>query len=179
MLSKLSLKIAFGLLIALLIGVACEKRSQTDQTEQIQDLEKPKFTNTDSLLQLQQTGVDYGEIMNQVFELEQIVKTNPLDVAARLNLLQVAVDTTRQKIYAVGEGLGDSTMASNPRIRQSVERAALVDAQRWALFIAQWQMNPRMPAITEKISGTVPPFSVVQKAELPDNKIYVMLEVTY
>lgn len=179
MLSKLFLNIRCGLLFAMLICVACEKRSQTDQTEQFQDREKPKFSNSDSLLQLQQSAVDYGEIMNQVFDLEQIVKTNPLDLAARLNLLQVAVDTARHKFYAVGEGLGDSIMTSNPRFRQSVERAALVDAQRWALFIEQWQINPQTPAITQKVSGAVPPFSIVQKAELPDNKIYVMIEVEY
>ncbi len=156
-----------------LLSLFCEKKEQKDVIQQALEI----FEQQQNQQALPQTTIDYGEMMNTIFELEAVIKTNPDDIEARQALLKAAIDTNRKKIYAIGEGLTDTTNTSEPQAKQRAERAALIDAQRWIMFIQLWQKDISTPSITEKVTGDVPPFRIVQKALLPGDKVYFMIEV--
>lgn len=160
----------FIFLLLLPIFVFCEKKAEESMVENA--VRQQEMQGNASVV-----AVNYGEIMNQLFELEQAVIQAPEAILPREKLLNVAIDTTRKKLYAVGEGLPDSTAKTAALAKQSAERAALVDAQRWALLTLRWQKDISRPHFTDKISGQVPPFQIIQRAELPENKIYLMIEI--
>jgi hypothetical protein len=161
------------LLILGLLSLFCEKEVQKDLIQQALEI----FEQQQNQQNLPQATIDYGEIMNSIFALEETIKADPDDIEARQSLLKVAIDSARGKIYTIGEGLADSTIESEAQAKQRAERAALVDAQRWVMFVQRWQKDVTMPSITEKVTGDVPPFRILQKAELPENKVYFMIEV--
>lgn len=164
----------FTIMLLLVLGelfLACEKKSQQDVIQQALEVFEQQQQS------LPQATIDYGEIMNTIFALEEAVKTDPDAIEPRQELLKAAIDTERKKIYAIGEGLTDTTTASEAQAKQKAERAALIDAQRWIMFIKLWQKDVTGPSITEKVSGDVPPFRILQKAVLPEDKIYFMIEV--
>lgn len=164
------------LLLLTVLGLSfsnCEKSEKQEYYEgSVSKNEKAQTSSDTSLSQ-----IDYGEIMNQLYDLEQQIKTNPEDLALRKSFLISAIDTVRQKIYTVGEGLPDTTITSDPIAKQSAERAALVDAQRWALYAMKWQEDVKAPAFPGEISGKVPPYRIVQKAQLLENKVYLLIEI--
>ncbi|MBN2092405.1 hypothetical protein JW964_22480 [candidate division KSB1 bacterium] len=166
--SIITLIIIFGLL-----SLFCEKKEPKDVIQQALEI----FEQQQNQQTLPQATIDYGEIMNTIFALEETIKTNPDDIEARQALLKAAIDTERKKIYAIGEGITDTTNTNVPQAKQRAERAALIDAQRWIMFIQLWQKDISTPSITEKVTGDVPPFRIVQKALLPGDKVYFMIEV--
>jgi len=174
--NRFPLKIIYFIFVLIfgftLIHLACEKKEQQQRFEQTLEKEELQLSTVDSL-----PPVDYGDIMNQLYDLQQKIKQAPLELQCRQALLEVAIDSSRNKLYAVGEGLPDTTLASNALQRQAAERAALVDAQRWALFALKWSQDPNQPLITDKVSGQVPPFRIVQKAQLLANKTYLLIEI--
>lgn len=164
---KLNL-ILIGLLSFVLIQ--CEKKVETPDLEN--SLEKRELQNPPPV-----ATVNYGEIMNQLFDLQGRIIQQPGAIQPRIDLLAVAIDSARQKMYAVGEGLPDSTAKTEALAKQAAERAALIDAQRWALLVRSWRQNLTTPQFTDKLSGQVPPFQIMQRAELPGNRIYLLLEI--
>jgi hypothetical protein len=150
--------------------IHCEKKT-----------EAPDLENSLEMRELQTTTpatVNYGEIMNQLFELRRAIIQQPTATPPRTRLLKVAIDSSRQKLYAVGEGFSDSTAKSESLAKQSAERAALIDAQRWVLLTLSWRQNLSTPHFTDQLSGQVPPFQIMQRAELPGNRIYLLIEIS-
>lgn len=157
-------------LLALLL-VQCDKKADTPDLEK--SLENHELQNPAPV-----ATVNYGEIMNQLFDLRGRIIQQPGAIQPRIDLLDVAIDSARQKMYAVGEGLPDSTAKTEALAKQAAERAALIDAQRWALLVRAWRQNLTTPQFTDKLSGQVPPFQIMQRAELPGNRVYLLIEIS-
>jgi hypothetical protein len=125
-------------------------------------------------------SVDYASVFNTINVLQREVLVKPSDVKARQALVKAAVDQHRRKLYVVGEGAPNAEQAgaSETLLLQGAERAAVVDAQRWALLVLAWAQDANKPAPNSQVSGTVPPHAVVYKAQLPDRTMQVLIEVT-
>ena len=164
------------LLAALLFCPACEKKESSEKEITEEQMVQYEELLVDSSRVTEVAAVDYAEIMETVFQLEDSIMHNPAEIPIRSALVEVAYDSDREKIYAVGHGIPDTSITSESRALKTAERAALVDAQRWALFIMRWKENPESPAITERVTGDVPPGTPVQKAVWPGNKVYMLVE---
>lgn len=123
---------------------------------------------------------DYASLFNQINVLQRDVLSRTSDITAREILVKAAVDQSRRKLYVVGEGAPNAEQAgaSETLLMQGAERAAVVDAQRWALLVLSWAKNANTPAPNGQVSGTVPPHVVVYKAQLPDKTMQVLIEVS-
>lgn len=170
-------KVLSSLIIAISILLStCEKKESAEDKTVSGQVGQFETTLIDSSARMDTTTVDYGEIMQTVFQLEDSIKRNPMDVSIRSALVTVAYDSTSGKIYTVGYGIADTSAGSEARAMQTAERAALIDAQRWAMFVMRWKENADEPAITETVSGNVPRGTPIQKAILPENNLYLLVE---
>jgi len=164
------------IMLSVFFLISCEKKEDKVSEQTISTSEQQKTSDT-LILKPDTISVDYGEIMNKLFTLVEKVRTNPDSKHPRLELLKVALDSSRQKIYALGEGLPDTTAISDAMAIQTAERAALADAARWALLTISWRENPANLSFTDKLSGKVPPHHIVFKSQLPGNKVYRLIEL--
>ncbi|MBN1350852.1 hypothetical protein JXJ21_15645 [candidate division KSB1 bacterium] len=160
----------------LLFISACEQKSSKDEEIVTGQFKSHEKTVIDSLKPREASPVDYGQIMETVFQLEDSVKRYPDAIDVRRSLVAAAYDTARRKVYTVGFGIPDTSTASSLLALKGAERAALVDAQRWAMFVMRWMQNPIEPAITDRVTGDVPPGVTVQKAVWPGNQVYLLVE---
>lgn len=158
---------------------ACEQKERVEEQVATDQFDQFETVMVDSSKLIETAQVDYGAIMEQLFQLEDSIKRNPMDVGLRTALVATAYDSARAKIYTVGYGIADTSACSETRAMQSAERAALIDAQRWAMFIMLWRENSEEPAITETVSGDVSRGTPIQKAILPENKVYLLVEFDF
>lgn len=172
-------------ILALVVGlIGCESAPEPPkqalapvQNETVALEQKP----AESMVQTETVvNVDYASVFNKINVLQREVLSKTSDVMARETLVKAAVDRHRRKLYVVGEGAPNTEQAgaNETLLVQGAERAAMVDAQRWALLVLSWVKDANTPAPNGQVSGTVPPHIVVYKAQLPDKTVQVLIEVS-
>lgn len=164
-----------SILAILILLFACDKKTGEKEVTSEESV-KTEETTIDTLKLSETSQVDYGAMMETIFQLEDSIKQNPADIELRKALVAAAYDSIKGKLYTVGYGQPDTSITSTAHAMKTSERAALIDAQRWAMFIMRWQKNPDQPAISERVTGNVPPGTPVQKAILPVNNVYLLVE---
>lgn len=160
-----------GLLIALFIiiagfGIYCEKKETKTDHEIIpgETAAPPK--------------VDFKALEIQIDSLQNLVRQNPTLVAARQQLLSVAIDTAAQLLRTVGRGIQPAE-ARNPVIgRQAAERAARIDAARWAAYLNAWRQDVTT-ADFGSLSALVPGGRIVESHETETGEIILLVETLF
>lgn len=157
--------------IALLILIAgfgsyCEKKETKTDHEIIpgETAEPPK--------------VDFKALEIRIDSLQTLIQQNPTVVTLRQQLLMAAVDTAAQLIRTVGRGLPPAD-ARNPVIgRQAAERAARIDAARWAAYINTWRQDVTT-ADFGMLTAMVPGGRILESHETETGEIVLLVETLF
>ncbi len=142
-------------------GELTPKESTSDTTE-IQTI-KPQSINYDSMLVV-------------VSELVETIKENPTDMDYRRELVAVSYDTTWGTILSAGHGKPSPNAESESLAINFAERAATVDALRWAAYIKRWSIDPNAPDLVT-INAEIQGYRVVAKKVHPDKAVTILVEI--
>jgi hypothetical protein len=155
-----------GLLLvtALLLVFGCSRE------EKVRELQSD--TNAEALAQL-----DTPEIsLEKLLPLQEKIMQQPDSIAFRRELVAASVNIAQKTLRAAGVGLVPENAENTAIAQQAAERAAYLDACRWAAYILKWQKSPDSPAFGE-IQGNIPGAQILHKTVTEDGKSVVLVEI--
>jgi len=117
------------------------------------------------------TPINYPQKLSEIAQLQSAVQSSPNEIEARRKLVQAAVIPSRKILLAAGTG------RTAPQQRAPLaERAAILDAYRWAAYILRWRDNPAVPEFGS-IQATVSGGQVIYSQSLPSGEVQVLLKI--
>ncbi|HPG39629.1 MAG TPA: hypothetical protein PLP19_20300 [bacterium] len=152
------------LLLALLLFTGC---SREDKVQELQ----PQ-TNVEATAEI----TTPEQSMAILLPLQEKILQTPDNVDLRRELVAASVNSEQKTLRAVGYGLPPEHAANSAMAQQAAERAAYLDACRWAAYIIKWQDSPDSPAFGE-IEGNIPGARIIYKETADDGKISMVVEL--
>lgn len=168
-----SLVLLSSICIILFLVIGCGKKEE-HQTGQLTP--KEKMQDDQSVLTIKPKSINYDSMLTIIAPLVDAIKNNPTDIEVRRQLVASSYDTTWETILAAGIGVPTQKAESEPVAIKQAERAAMVDAYRWAIYIKKWRSDLTMPDIGT-IGADIQGGRVVAKRVLPDQRISVLVEI--
>ena len=148
---------------------------QCERQEKVQEKQLRPDTQTagDTVV----SNVNYEELMIQLLVMEERIKEAPEVVSLRQDMVNLSLDAENQEIYTMGIGLFPENAANTAVARQSAERAAFLDACRWAAYVMNWKTDPNSTPFGS-IQGELPNAAIVLKSLSPDGtQAYALVKV--
>jgi len=152
------------LIMALLLVAGCSRE------EKVQELQPQ--TNVEATAEM----ITPEQTLAILLPLQEKIMQAPDSVALRRELVAASVNLTQKTLRAAGYGLPPEKAANSAMAQQAAERAAYLDACRWAAYIIKWQVSPDSPAFGE-IEGDIPGARIVYKDTAVDGKISMVVEL--
>jgi len=112
-------------------------------------------------------------LLQQLQWLQQEIISRPDQPLLRQRWVAAAVDSSGQKLYAVGVGKPPPTFRSPVAAQQAAERAAFLDACRWVTYLEAWRRNEQRP-VFGNLSGQAPAAQVIYKIVTLDQTIVLV-----
>jgi hypothetical protein len=138
--------------------------------------EKEYSTSSGMEGQVYRANINYDSLLTVVDQATEMVAAYSSDINLRQKLVAISYDTSNGIIFASGRGR-PQVNARTPSIAMNfAERAAQIEALKWAAYIERWKLDPTTPDLG-KISAAMPPGRVVSKKVLPDSTVQVLVEV--
>ena len=119
---------------------------------------------------------NYDSLLTEVNKLSEQISANPTDLSLKTRLVDVCYDSTINMIIAAGRGQPLSDAPTHAVAMNYAERAATIEALRWAANIKQWSHDPAK-SLSQELDLTMPMGRVVSKTTLPDSTIQVLIVV--
>ena len=161
------------LFFILVLSLGCSKKEE----EQQQAVEEEYSIPGGMEEQTQQVIINYDSLLTVVDQLTEMVAANPSDIELRKKLLSTCYDTVNNTIICTGKGT-PLTNARTPTLAiKFAERAATIEAYRWAARLKKWQLDPKSPD-TENLSIENLRGKIVSRSVLSDSTIQVLVEVS-
>lgn len=112
-------------------------------------------------------------LLQQLQWLQQEIISRPDQPLLRQRWVAAAVDSSGQKLYAVGVGKPSSAFQSPLAAQQAAERAAFLDACRWLTYLQTWRRDYRFPPFGDLV-GQAPAAQVIYKIVTLDQTIVLV-----
>jgi len=160
------------LLLTLVVLFACSKKEE----HKIASEEEEYSISSGMEGQTLRAKLNYDSLLVVVDELTEMVVANPGDIYLKEKLVDTCYDTTHKIIFASGRGKPLEGARTNTLAKNYAQKAAAIEAYRWALYIKKWRVNPAVPELGT-LSGDLPSGHIVSKKELPDSSVQVLVEV--
>ncbi|OPZ73066.1 MAG: hypothetical protein BWY83_00308 [bacterium ADurb.Bin478] len=112
-------------------------------------------------------------LLQQLQWLQQEIISRPDQPLLRQRWVAAAVDSSGQKLYAVGVGKPSSSFKSPLAAQQAAERAAFLDACRWLTYLQAWRRDYRRPPFGDLV-GQAPAAQVIYKIVTLDQTIVLV-----
>lgn len=112
-------------------------------------------------------------LLQQLQWLQQEIISRPDQPLPRQQWVAAAVDSSGQKVYAVGVGKPSSSFKSPLAAQQAAERAAFLDACRWLTYLQAWRQDHRRPRFGDLV-GQSPAAQVIYKIVTLDQTIVLV-----
>ncbi len=119
---------------------------------------------------------NYDSLLTVLDKLSESVSANPQDRQLRLSLLDTAYDTLGQRIFAAGRGKPAKNARTPAVAMKMAERAATIDAYRWAARIKKWHDHPEL-ADEQELSAELPGAQILSQRTLPDSTVVILIEM--
>ena len=168
-----SLVLPGSILLILFLVIGCGKKEE-HQTGQLSPKEKTQDDR--SVLTIKPKSINYDSMLTVMSQLVDAIKNNPTDIEVRRQLVASSYDTTWETILTAGIGAPPQKAESESVAMKQAERAAMVDAYRWAIYIKKWHSNLTIPDIGT-IGADIQGGRVVAKQVLPDQRVSVLVEI--
>lgn len=150
--------------LALLLFTGC---SREDKVQELQ----PQ-TNVEAIVEI----ATPEQSLQLLLPLQERIIQSPDSVALRKELVKASVNPEQKTLRAAGYGLPPVHAANSAMAQQAGERAAYLDACRWAAYILKWQESPDSPTFGE-IQSDLPGARIVYKDTAADGKISMVVEL--
>ena len=160
--------------MSILLMIECSKKKEEYQTGEITPKESTE--DTTSVLTIKPKPINYDSMLVVVSELVEAVKENPTDIDYRRELVAVSYDTTWEIILSAGFGKPSQEGETESIAMKYAERAATIDAWRWAAYIKRWSIDPKFPNL-DTLNVEIQGGRVVAKKILPDKAVSVLVEI--
>ncbi len=162
-------------LIVLISFISCSKdKKEKQQTQAENEVEHSIAGENES--QLYEIEMNYDSLM-YVFEEKLIaLKEQPNDIEARRQLVKAGYDQLHDRILAFGEGVPPENARTPSLALNYAEKAAKIEAYRWAYQIKKWHTDP-MNNDSTITDIDMPPAQMLSKLVMPDSTIKVLVEL--
>jgi len=104
-----------------------------------------------------------------IYELQEKIKSNPDDIELRKQFCQSAFSKDKMVMITMGIAKLKNPKTGEAFNRGMVERAAKIDATRWALYGTNWLMYDYEPAFTEIKGNFNRKSQIIDKVEVGDS----------
>lgn len=141
-------KVIIFLLIILVFSCKQDKPADVEVEEMSQSAEELSQTFAERIPQITD---DYKV---QIYDLQERIKINPENVELRKQFCQAAYSQDKMVMITMGIAKLINPETGEELNLSLVERAAQIDATRWALYGTNWLMYDYEPAFT-KIKGNL------------------------
>lgn len=171
MVNSLFIKSFLCLAIIILLNCAKKESETTITTETTHELTQQEMTLP--------AKVDYKALMPEIDSLQNFIQMNPTLVEPRIRLLAIAMDTSANLFRTVGRGV-TPVNARTPLIgRQAAQRAAMMDAARWAGYLAAWREDVSAINFGTIDSLTIMPGHLVEASATDSSNVIVLVETSF
>lgn len=162
-------------LIVLISFINCSKdKKEKEQPQAEKEVEHSIAGENES--QLYEIKMNYDSLMYVFEEKLAILKEQPNDIEAREQLVGAGFDEAHNRILAFGEGVPPENARTPSLALNYAERAAKIEAYRWAYQIKKWHTDPMNNDST--ITDTdMPPVQMLSKLVMPDSTVKVLVEL--
>lgn len=160
--------------LMLTLCLYCSKGKQKEKQKPSEEEEYSITSNVEG--QLYDVNINYDSLLTVIGQLTEMVSSYPNDFELRKNLVSTCYDTLSDIILASGRGRPLISARTPTLAMKYAEKAATIDAYRWAAYIKKWHLNPTTPDIG-KLSVEVSAGQVVSKKVLPDSTVQVLVAV--
>lgn len=155
----------YFILLFLVFIISCKQdRSSDVEVEQMsQSAEELSQSFAERIPQISE------DLKVHIYELQEKIKINPDDVELRKQFCQFAFSKDKMVMITMGIAKLKNPESGEIINRGMVERAAQIDAKRWAMYGTNWLMYNYEPAFTEIKGNFSRKTQVVDKIELGDS----------
>ena len=155
----------YFILFTLFVFVSCKQNRPAD-------VEVEELSHTAE--ELSQSFSDRIPQINDAFkvnlyELQEKIKINPDDIELRKQFCQSAFSEDKMVMITMGIAKLKNPESGEIINRGMVERAALIDAKRWAMYGSNWLMFNYEPAFKEIQGNYTRNSQVIDKVEVGDS----------
>ncbi len=153
--------------IAFIFTVSCTRE------EEVKELRPETNIQTQTQTQIESPE----QSLEKLLPLQEKIVQQPENVEFRKELVTAAMDVSHKTMRAAGTGLYPQDASNTAIARQSAERAAYLDACRWAAYMLKWKDTPESPAFGE-IEGDIPGAKLLLKKTEDDGKTIALVEIS-
>jgi hypothetical protein len=151
------------LLLAALIAVGgCKKDKPEEEIKQVELQAAPE------------SEAQLARLAGDLLSLQEQIREAPASVTLRQQLLNLALDSGKGTLRAVGFGRIPENPDNRPAVQQSAERAAFIDGCRWLAYLRAWSRDINKPDFGS-IQGELPSARSVYQHSAVD-QIVTMVE---
>ena len=155
----------YYIIISLIFLISCKQDRPADvETEELsQTAEELSQSFSDRIPEIN------DDFKVNLYELQEKIKIYPNDVELRKQFCQSAFSEDKMVLITMGIAKSKNPDSGEILNRGMVERAAQIDAKRWAMYGTNWLMYNYEPAFTEIKGNFVRKTQVVDKIEVGDS----------
>ncbi len=162
----------FVLICTLFLIITCGKKDE-EKTGELSQMEAKQGEST--VQTIKPKPINYDSMLVVLSSLSDSVLANPEQPEFKQQLVAAGYDTLWDTILA--PGFGKTPPSDSTKIdMQTRERAAVVDAYRWAAYIKKWHSDSSLSgfgSISTQMSGG----RIVAKQTTVNNHVRVLLEI--
>lgn len=166
----MSNKKIFTFFLIFIVVISCSKKKEETAEE------KEYSTSSGMEGQVNRTDINYDSLLTVVDQATEMVAAYSTDINLRQKLVSISYDTSNGVIFASGRGRPRTDARTPTLAMRYAERAAQIEALKWAAYIEKWKLDPTTPDLG-KISVEMPMGRVVAKKVLLDSTVQVLVEV--
>lgn len=129
------------------------------------DIENQKIMqniNSDSLFSL---------IDDTIIEM----KSDISNIELRKKLVSICCNPSNNTIYTTGTGKPLLNARTSTIAKNYAQKAAIIDAYRWAAYVKEWNTNPTISEIDSTVLRTIDG-NIISKMILPDNTVQILVQ---
>lgn len=146
-----------------LLSCKQDKPADIEVEEMTQTAEELSQTFTERIPQMT------DELKVKIYELQERIKIDPENVDLRKQFCETAYSADNMVMLTMGLSRMTDPETGEKINRGMVERAAQIDATRWALFATNWLMYDYQPAFTEINGNFTRKSQVIDKVVVGDS----------
>ena len=159
------MKKSFLIFVLFLFLISCKQKKPADVEveEMSQTAEELSQSFADRIPQMS------DDFKVNIYELQERIKINPEDIDLRKQFCESAYSEEKLVMVTMGLARMINPETGEPINRGMVERAAKIDATRWALYGTNWLMYDYEPAFTEIKGNFTRKTQVIDKVVVGDS----------
>jgi hypothetical protein len=167
----MSNKIIIFTCLILILAIGCSK----DKKESSEELEE--YSMSGSLEgQLLSRNVNYDSLSIAIAEITKSISLDPSCIECKKKLVDTCYDTLNQIIFVTGTGKPLKNARTASIAINYAEKAATIEAYRWAYYIKKWRMDPQYPKM-QQLSTQIPGSQIITKNMLSDSTMQVLIAI--